>query len=203
MPSIPGVADPVAERHPRFPGNVPGEAGIYIFILGDMLLYTLLFGSFMVDRRGNVNLYNASADTLHVTFGMINALLLLTASLLVFWGVRSVRENLTPRRAPRFFVGAIVCSLGFIGNKYFEYAGLICEGHTPVENAFYTYYFVLTGIHLTHLVAGTLVLIFLWRVASKKARTRTDIRAMESGAAFWHVVDLLWIMLFALLFLVR
>jgi nitric oxide reductase NorE protein len=179
--------------------HVPGEAGIWIFIFGDMTLYALLSACFMRDRRKDVALFDQSANTLHTTFGAVNAFLLLTSSLFVALGVRAVRERIT-RCAPVLFTGAFVCASGFVINKYFEYSGLLRAGHPPTENVFYTYYYLLTGIHLTHLLAGMCVLVYL-RQASK--RSAPPVRATESGASFWHVVDLLWMVLFALLYLTR
>jgi len=187
----------------RFAGKIPGEVGIWIFILGDMTLYGLLFCSFLIDRGENAGLYNESAHTLHVGFGAVNTLLLLTSSLAIAWAVRSVRERITTDRAP-FLVGvAFLCALGFVVNKYFEYADLLRDGLEPTNNTFYTYYYVLTGIHLTHLLAGMGVLVFIFRVSRKRVHSERDVRAIESGASFWHVVDLLWIVLFPLLYLVR
>lgn len=187
----------------RFPGHVPGEIGIWIFILGDMTLYLALFGSFIVDRGRDPELFNRSAGTLHIPFGAANTLLLLTSSLFVALGIRATRERIVPRRAPVLFAGAIACSVGFVVNKFFEYRDLLRADLVPTRNTFYTYYYVLTGIHLTHLLAGTAVLIFLFRVSKRSFRKPGDIRAMESGASFWHVVDLLWVVLFPLLYLVR
>lgn len=184
-------------------GHVPGEVGIWIFILGDITLYAVLFGSFMVDRSKDVELFNESSATLHASFGAINALLLLTSSLLVALGVRAVRTGIAQRRARLLFAFAILCALGFVFNKYLEYSELLREGLDPTENSFYVYYYVLTGIHLTHLLAGTAVLVFLQRISRKAVFEPKDVRATESGASFWHVVDLLWIVLFALLYLVR
>ena len=117
-------------------------------------------------------------------------------------GIRAVREKVRPQLAPPLFAGAWLCAFGFVVNKYLEYSDLIRHHHFPTDNAFYTYYYVLTGIHLTHLLAGMCVLVFLYRVSKKARHEPKDIHAMESGASFWHVVDLLWIVLFPLLYLV-
>lgn len=188
----------------RRPGarRVPGEVGIWIFILGDMTMYGALFASFLYDRGVDVDGFNRSADTLHLAFGAANTVLLLTSSILVVYGIRSVREGLS-RRGPLLFGLALACGAGFVVNKYFEYADLLRNDHEPTENAFYTYYYVLTGIHLTHLLAGMCVLVFLFNVARKDGRQERDVRASESGASFWHTVDLLWVVLFPLLYLVR
>ncbi|HEX6389560.1 MAG TPA: cytochrome c oxidase subunit 3 [Solirubrobacteraceae bacterium] len=188
----------------RRPGahHVPGEAGIWIFILGDMTLYGALFASFLYDRGADPDVFDRSASALHLGFGAANTLLLLTSSILVVYGIRSVREGLG-RRGPLLFGLAFACGAGFVVNKYFEYADLLRNDHDPTENGFYTYYYVLTGIHLTHLLAGMCVLVFLYKVARKDRHEERDFRASESAASFWHVVDLLWVVLFPLLYLVR
>lgn len=184
-------------------GHIPGEVGIWIFIFGDMTLYGLLFCSFIHDRAKHPALFNASAKALHTSFGAANTLLLLTSSLCVALGIRAVREQIVPQRAKWLFSVALLCSFGFVVNKVLEYSDLISTHHYPDKNVFFTYYFVLTGIHLTHLLAGSGVLIFLRKMSLKKVWIARDISAMESGASFWHVVDLLWIVLFPLLYLVR
>jgi nitric oxide reductase NorE protein len=134
-------------------------------------------------------------------------LLLLTSSLLVALGVRAVRERIVPHRAPLLFAGAFLCGLGFVFDKYLEYSGLVGQGLVPVTNTFFTYYYVLTGIHLTHVLGGMCVLLYLWRAARRPIGDAEDfrirVRGVENGASFWHVVDLLWIVLFPLLYLVR
>jgi nitric oxide reductase NorE protein len=112
-----------------------------------------------------------------------------------------VRERIT-NRVPILFAVAFACGVGFVLNKYLEYGAVIHAGHVATTNAFYTYYYVLTGVHLTHLLAGMGVLVFLWRVSRKADLQERDVRALESGASFWHVVDLLWVVLFPLLYLV-
>ena len=184
-------------------GHVPGEAGIWIFILGDMTLYVFLFAGFMHDRMKEVDVFNQSAATLHINTGGINTLLLLVSSILVVFGVRALREKIKKQYAPLFFALAFLCGAGFVVNKYIEYSDLVMKGFTPYWNMFYLWYYVLTGIHLTHLLGGMWVLIYLFRVAQKAQREEITIRGVESGASFWHCVDLLWVVLFPLLYLMR
>jgi nitric oxide reductase NorE protein len=71
----------------------------------------------------------------------------------------------------------------------------------PLTNDFFMYFFIFTGIHLLHVVVGVVVLIFLLKVSQRPTLNSRDVRTLESGGIFWHLVDLLWIMLFALLYL--
>ena len=84
-----------------------------------------------------------------------------------------------------------------------EYHERIASHQIPSTNGFYLLYFVLTGLHLFHLLIGLAVLTALWLLAAKPESTTNQWAFFEGGACFWHMVDLLWLVLFALIFLVR
>ena len=101
------------------------------------------------------------------------------------------------------FRSALVCGLGFTLNKFLEWGGLLSAGHKPASNNFYMYFFVLTGIHFFHLLIGMSVLVALIVLTRKEKLSERQLAFVEGGACFWHMVDLLWIVLFALLYLVH
>jgi nitric oxide reductase NorE protein len=179
--------------------HLPGETGIWFFVFGDLTVFGLLFATFLFYRAQDVDLYRASQQTLSPNFGALNTLLLLTSSWLVALAVDAARRQRT-RAAPLFFALAFVCGAGFAVDKFLEYGAKIHAGITPASNDFYMYYYVLTGIHFLHLCVGMVVLAFLF-AASRKPLSAAAISAVESGATFWHLVDLVWIVLFALLYL--
>jgi len=86
--------------------------------------------------------------------------------------------------------------------KFFEYSEKIAAGFTLTTNDFFMYYFMLTGLHLMHVLLGLGVLCYLW-FSLRAAPSADSMRTLESGASFWHMVDILWIVLFALLYLLR
>ena len=106
------------------------------------------------------------------------------------------------RRLRRNYVALGFFAL-FVVIKGIEYHEKIAAGLTPSTNEFFMYYFVLTGLHLAHVVIGLIVLTVLSRLARKRAPTRTHIAFFEGGACFWHMVDLLWLIIFPLIFLVH
>src|SRR5262245_4861323 len=110
------------------------------------------------------------------------------------------------RRLQRALVGclgmALACGVAFGAVKIFEYRSKIVHGVTMLTNDFYMYYFALTGLHFVHLVIGIVVLALLLTKA-RAGMTADYQRYLESGASYWHMVDLLWIMLFPLLYLVH
>ena len=183
--------------------HIPGEVGVWVFILGDMIIFLLFFCVFMYSRGEAPELYSESQAALNKNYGAINTLLLLTSSLAVVLAMNSVRNHFS-KAAPMYFSVALACGVGFAVVKVFEYGEKINEGISILTNDFYMYYYILTGIHMIHVIIGLGVLIYLIQV-TKKTRDDNSVTpnmvTLESGASYWHMVDLLWIGLFSLLYL--
>jgi nitric oxide reductase NorE protein len=182
--------------------HLPGEAGVWIFIFGDMMVFSLFFGVFMYYRSLDIAAFTQSQATLNQNFGAINTMLLLTSSWFVVLGLHAVKKNMG-QLASRLFSGAMLCGLGFAVIKFIEYGEKIAAGYTLISSDFFMYYYILTGIHFLHLIIGMGVLMFLLIKAKNPDLSAGDIRNFESGTAYWHMVDLLWIVLFPLLYLVK
>ncbi|MGK2908208.1 MAG: cytochrome c oxidase subunit 3 [Sphingobium sp.] len=178
--------------------RVPGEEGIWVLIGGELFAFSIFFLIFVYYRGQQPEIFARSHATLNGAIGLANTLVLLTSSLFVAMGVRRVRENLAG--AGRLFGLALTCGGLFIALKVVEYGEKIRHGITPLTNDFYTYYFAFTGIHLTHVLLGSAALLVMIGTAKKPASGRRTM-IVECGAIFWHLVDLLWIMLFALFYL--
>jgi nitric oxide reductase NorE protein len=179
---------------------VPGEPGVWIIIFGDMLVFSVMFLSFMVARRADLALFRTSAAHLDRRLGLLNTVLLLTSSWFVALAIQAARGG-DGRSTVRRFRGAIACALGFVVSKLLEYGMKVHAGIAINDNDFYMYYFVLTGIHFMHVLVGLGVLTFMTRYAAAGGFDAAKMSHLESGASFWHLVDLLWIALFALLYL--
>jgi nitric oxide reductase NorE protein len=182
--------------------HVPGEVGVWVFIVGDMLVFATLFLTYLYYRADDPELFAASQSELVQTFGAVNTLLLLLSSLLVVAAVRAVRRKLS-RVAPWLIAGAFACGIAFSVLKYVEYHDKVAHELTPATNDFFMLYFVMTGLHWFHLAIGLLVLTVLFVLSRKPALSARQSAFVEGGACFWHMVDLLWIVLFPLLYLVR
>lgn len=182
-------------------GHVPGEAGLWVFLFGDMVVFGIFFGTIMVLRGKHTEDFVTSQANLHLEWGVVNTIILLTSSLFVVIGMHLARAR--HHRAPLFFLAAVVCGLMFAGVKAVEYTTLVQDGHTASVNDFYTYYFMFTGIHLGHVVLGMGALLVASRVSRPTSTGNHRMASLEGIASFWHLVDLLWIMLFATLYLVR
>lgn len=180
--------------------QIPGEPGIWVLALGDLVVFALFFGAIVVFRGEHTEVFARSQHQLHHTLGMVNTILLVTGSLLVALGIKAARAGAP---ATRVIVLALVCGTSFIVVKAGEYTSLVRDGHTPEQNDFFMYYFVFTGIHLMHLVVGLGALVFIIHLARRPVRTEQQTKLMESCGVYWHLVDVLWLGLFALLYLVH
>jgi nitric oxide reductase NorE protein len=196
-------AEPGPSRlSPRWtPGHVPGEAGLWFFIFGDLLVFGLFFGVFMVERGDSLQTFRDGRESLDTALGVANTLLLLIGSMLVALGMRAIRMGRGPLAA-RLLQGAMVTGALFVVNKAVEYGGKFADDVGPTTNEFYTLYFGFTGIHLVHLLIGMAALTAMVVLARRPQRDDRDVALMESGATFWHLVDLLWLVLFPLFYLV-
>lgn len=180
--------------------RIPGIEGVWVLIVGDMVIFALLFGSFMSARLKDPEVFESARHALNPDRGGINTLLLLTSSWCVVMALHAIRGDRRPV-AVRWLGFGILGGLGFAVSKVLEYAAEIGAGHTAGSGDFFMYYFMMTGIHLVHVLVGTLILSIFW-FRWRKAEP-TSHAGFESAAVFWHMVDLLWIVLFPLLYLVR
>jgi nitric oxide reductase NorE protein len=184
------------------PRRLPGVDGVWVFIGADSVIFAILFLTFMQDRFKNPALFEASRHTLNMNLGGIDTLILLTSSWSVALAIQALKRDLI-ERVPRYLLGGVCTGLMFVVSKSIEYFQKFAHGLTPGTNPFYMWYFTLTGIHLAHVLLGTSLLTFLW-VRSRSGAFSSSQRAVpESVASFWHLVDLLWIVLFPLLYLMR
>lgn len=181
--------------------HLPGEPGIWLLILGDLILFSVLFILLLFYRIDNIQVFAQSQAQLSLPLGLLNTLLMLTSSWCVATAIQAARRQIR-RVSSVGFCLAVLCGLSFVVVKYFEYSEKIEAGITPVTNQFFMFYFVYTGIHLIHVVIGLGGLTILAMYSRSGEFTAKKMQHLESGASFWHLVDLLWIVLFALLYLV-
>lgn len=192
-----------ANASPAVPSHhLPGEAGVWVFIVGDMVIFGLFFATFTYYRAQDVALFTSSQALLNQNFGAINTLLLLASSWFVITALNAARAQAVAQ-ARRLLACAWLLGAAFVAVKYFEWGEKIGAGVTLTTNDFFMYYFVFTGIHLLHLLIGLGVLAFLISVTSRPALEPRHIAILEGGGCFWHLVDLLWIVLFPLLYLMK
>jgi nitric oxide reductase NorE protein len=181
-------------------GHIPGEAGLWVFLLLDLVVFSVFFGTIVMLRADSPDAFAAGRDELHQGLALAATVLLLSGSLFVVRAVRAMRTG-DGEAAARWLTGAAAAGIGFVAVKAVEYSELLGAGHGLRTDDFFLAYFAFTGVHLVHVVLGTAVLLFLRRhVATRRVE---DVRhgLVEGGASYWHMVDLLWLILLPLLYL--
>lgn len=178
----------------------PGTEGLWTFVCIDMGIFLVIFITFLVERAGNVASYSASQLHLNPLFGLINTLVLLTSSWLVVEAVRATRQA-AAKPARRYLGFALLLGAVFVINKTVEYTLKVRAGLSPATNSFFSYYFFITFGHLLHVIAGMICINYvrgrLLLVATTQLRP-----GIESVGLFWHFVDVVWLYIFPLLYLV-
>ncbi|OZG28878.1 cytochrome C oxidase subunit III [Williamsia sp. 1138] len=169
--------------------------------MGDMVVFAAFFTIFLVERGKDPDVFETAQRQMNLGLGLAMTVVLLTSSLFVYAGLTAIRSHVRSIGSYAF-AAALTCGLIFVALKILEYTQKLDDGHGPGSNTFYQFYFVLTGLHLFHVLLGIGVLAALVRQARRDTFGATRMGMIESGASFWHLVDLLWIMLFPLLYVV-
>lgn len=178
----------------------PSELGVWLFVLGDLFVFGFFFGVFASERNYAMGLYNESQALLNQDYGALNTVILLSSSYFVALAVHAARHK-HKQGVSRFMLLTILCGLAFIAIKYFEYNEKFVADVTITSNDFFMYYFAFTGLHLVHVVIGLCLIFVLWRASQRRELSGIFIKNLEGGAIYWHMVDLLWLIIFPLFYL--
>ncbi len=177
-----------------------GTEGLWTFVFIDMVVFTLIFFVFMTERMGDFQAFQAGQTHLDALFGLINTLVLLTSSWLVVEAVHAARAG-QGSRTGGCLAGALLFGGLFVVSKFIEYRAKLHAGIHPATSAFYSFYYFITFVHFLHVVAGMMFLNAYRRRAALGASTPRYVVGLENVGLFWHYVDVLWIFIFPLLYL--
>jgi nitric oxide reductase NorE protein len=194
------------DNHPAPRNPPPGDLAIWVFILAELLVFGVFFAAYAFARARNVELFDAMQATLDRDAGALNTVLLIAASWCVARAVAAIKEPPRPGRrvaSADFLLGAMVCGAGFLVVKLFEYQAKFALGINLTTNDFYMFYLSLTFFHFMHVILGLVILAAVWRKTLAGGYSSADHHGMETGASYWHMVDLVWIVLFPLVYVLR
>lgn len=182
--------------------RLAGDLAVWLIILAELLAFAILFLAFAVSRLRHPDVFAASQPTLDTSAGLVNTLLLITGSWCVAHAVQAAELH-QRRTTLRWLLTALACGAAFVVLKLSEYADKAAAGIDLETNVFYMFYFFLTGFHFLHVLAAMVFLAILSVAVWRSPQVAQQVHALETGAAFWHMVDLLWIVLFPLVYIVR
>jgi nitric oxide reductase NorE protein len=187
----------------------PGDFAIWIIIYVELITFALLFLGYAFSRRLDVELFNASQMVVNQTSGFINTFILITSSYFVVKAVQSIR-NMTQEsqkesniQASKWLLFAIMCGIAFLVIKVTEFSHIFGMGIHLSTNKYFMFYIMLTVFHFLHVLLGSGILFIIYKKTKIYGYLPNDSKGIETGASYWHMVDLLWIVLFPLVYIIR
>ena len=179
--------------------TLPGDSGVWFFIVADMAMFAVFFLLFMAGQAQDPETYRQGRATLNPAIGLFNSLILIFSGWWVVRAVEAARIDDWAKARSRLAIALTVGS-AFAFSKIYEYSQKIGAGISLTTSEFYGYYFVFTGIHFLHFIIGVgALLVVIKKLANPKGQGNRIW--LESVGAYWHMVDLLWILLFPMLYL--
>lgn len=172
------------------------QFGLWTFILSECVIFSAYFVIFMLYRMHDAEGFRSAQTQLSPAFGMLNTIVLLTSSWQIALSVQGARSGMHAAAARR---AIITLGLGvvFILSKLTEWTRESRSGHTFGTNDFFSFYFFLTGIHLVHVFIG---FAFIAAAIRNLRGDEASAESIEAAATYWHMVDFLWVVIFALLY---
>jgi cytochrome c oxidase subunit 3 len=182
-------------------GLYNGKLGIWLFLASEVMLFGALFSTLILLRTSAPN-WPHGWKLLNVPLATVNTFVLIGSSVTVVLAWAYLRLG-DLKKAKIFLFITLLCGFGFMGIKSYEYMHKFHEGHFPRTNNFYATYFVLTGLHGLHVLGGMIVFAYLLLTADKWYATKPEqfTNRVETTGLYWHFVDLVWIFLFPILYL--
>ncbi len=192
--------------------DVASKMGMWLFLFTELLLFGGLFLVYMIYRYSYSNDFHDASLNLDVFIGTVNTIVLLISSMTVAMSITATQKG-DKKKALMLLWFTIIAALIFMVNKYFEWTvkfdhglfpGMDHYNHLPHgERLFYFLYFMMTGLHALHIIIGAVFIIFVIRYIQKGKINSRKYILQENAGLYWHLVDLIWIYLFPLFYLIK
>jgi len=183
------------------------KLGMWLFLGTEILLFAVMFCGFAIMRYMHLSEFHEGSHHLNVKLGALNTVVLLISSWTAALGVTAAQKS-DNKGIVKWFGISILCGAGFLVIKTIEYGSKYAGQMFPLQENFHQYknflgfYFCMTGLHALHVVIGMVLLGWIVVKAMNNRFSERYYTPVELGALYWHLVDLIWIYLFPLLYLV-
>lgn len=191
--------------------DLASKTGMWLFLYTEMLLFGTLFVVYSVYRYRNSVAFHQAATELSVLIGTINTIILLISSSTIAMSITAIQQN-RKKLAMTLMAVTVLLGIAFLVNKYFEWGEHIREGIYPGSQVlalrghgdvmFYGLYYFMTGLHALHIIIGMAFIGFVFVFLAGDKVRHDDYAVLENSALYWHLVDLVWIFLFPLFYLI-
>lgn len=184
------------------PRLLPGDLAIWFFIFAELLVFGIFFIVYSIQRLQHIELFNQYQQTLNKETGAINTVLLITASYFVVRAIQEIKKN-NVDSCINWLYASMGMGFGFLLLKSYEFYGKFSVGINLNTNDFYFFYISLTFFHFLHVILGMIIIFFVILFAKKGKYSDKEHTGIETAASYWHMVDLVWIVLFPLVYIIR
>ncbi len=188
----------------------PGDFAIWLVIYVELITFGFMFLGYAFSRHADVALFNKSQLMLNQTSGFIDTLILITGSYFIVKAVNLVKNakgeqiiKEANEKASKWIAASVLFGCLFLVNKLLEFSDIFGQGISLGTNKFFMFYLLLTMFHFMHVTLGTIILFNIFRRTKASAYSAENSRGIETGAVYWHLVDVLWIVLFPLIYIIR
>ncbi len=194
-------ASPINTKSIYYP---PGGILIWIIILLELLTFGIALIAFVVYSKDNPELFHKSRLMLNTGYGAMNTLLLLISGFFMATTVYNFKQN-NLKKTKLYLKLTMLGGFLFLVLKSVEYYHKIDVGLVIDSNTFFTFYWLLTGFHVIHVLVGLVILSYFYFSIKKQIHensSKLEIDDLEAGAAFWHMCDLIWLLIFPVIYLI-
>jgi len=177
-----------------------GKFGMWVFLISEIMLFTGLIGSYIVLRLGSPS-WPRPGEILNTPLLGVNTVVLLSSSLTMVLALSAAQQD-RRRALKRYLLLTALLGLTFLGIKGYDYAHMWHHGFTISSSLFGSCYYLLTGFHALHVLSGVVLLLYLFTAASRGLFSAANYGRIEYSGLYWHFIDIVWVILFAILCLV-
>jgi cytochrome c oxidase subunit 3 len=187
------------------------KLGMWLFLFTEILLFGGMFLLYSIYRTVHTQDFHEAAKEMNLLLGAVNTVILLTSSMTMALSISAVKQGFRTRSLV-YQAATIILGLAFLGNKFFEWSDHIQHGYYPNSPEllamshgkilYFGLYYVMTGIHGLHVLIGAGIICFTFILTLRGVVSGADFIKLENTGLFWHLVDIIWIYLFPLFYLI-
>ena len=203
------ISEGVVQSHSHLNVNniqknrLPGDLAMWFFILAELTVFAIFFIGFAVTEQLNLEMFAQGKEKLHKIAGLVNTLTLITSSFMVALALFATHEK-KGKLSTNYLISGIFFAVIYLVVKSWEYLNLFAQDIDIETNTFFTLYFLITFFHYMHILLGVVILSYMAKKSYSGAyqTASENVSGFEAGASYWHMVDLVWIILFPLLYII-
>lgn len=182
-------------------GIPDGKLGMWVFLASEVMLFGGFISSYVILRTGSDFFIIPSREMLGIPLATLNTFILIASSVTMVLALDSIQKG-NLKGLTRFLILTIILGFIFLGVKSYEYQHKWQEGITLSNNLYGSFYYTLTGLHMLHVIGGIIFNIYILVCGIKGRYSSDHYERVEYAGIYWHFVDLVWVILFPILYLI-